>query len=38
LFEVTAKRYGIPYDEVPAPASYREVARYLGDVSEAARS
>jgi len=32
------ERYGIPYGEVPALASYREVARYLGEVSEAARS
>jgi fatty acid desaturase len=32
-----AKR-GIPYCEVSALASYREVARHLGEVSEAARS
>lgn len=30
--------HGIPYCEVGALASYREVARYLGEVSEAARS
>jgi fatty acid desaturase len=30
--------HGIPYREVGALASYREVARYLGEVSEAARS
>ena len=30
--------HGIPYREVSAMASYREVARYLGEVSEAARS
>jgi len=29
---------GIPYHEVSAFASYREVARYLGEVSKAARS
>lgn len=30
--------HGIPYREVSAVASYREVARYLGQVSEAVRS
>lgn len=30
--------HGIPYCEVGTVASYREVARYLGEVSEAARS
>ncbi len=30
--------HAIPYREVSAMASYREVARYLGEVSEAARS
>ncbi|MFI7676224.1 fatty acid desaturase family protein [Actinophytocola sp. NPDC049390] len=30
--------HGIPYCEVGVLASYREVARYLGEVSEAARS
>jgi fatty acid desaturase len=32
------EKYGIPYHEVSAVASYREVARYLGEVSKAARS
>jgi len=32
------EKYGIPYCEVSALASYREVARHLGEVSEAARS
>jgi fatty acid desaturase len=31
-------RHGIPYGEVSLSASYREVARHLGEVSEAARS
>jgi fatty acid desaturase len=30
--------HGVPYVEVPAWASYREVARFLGSVSAAARS
>jgi fatty acid desaturase len=32
------EKRGIPYCEVSVLASYREVARYLGEVSEAARS
>jgi fatty acid desaturase len=30
--------HGIPYREVPVGRSYREVARFLGEVSDAARA